>query len=53
MAEEGVNAQEDLEEQYITMRSSVYGEVCELSALHNRWGDSGAPSTDAPEERVR
>ena len=54
MDEEGVNAQGDLEEQYITMRSSVYGEVCELpvSALHNQWGDSGAPSTDASEERV-
>ena len=54
MDEKGVNAQEDLETQYITMRSSVYGEVCELpvSALHNQWGDSGAPSTDAPEKQV-
>ena len=50
--EEGVNAQEDLEEQYITMRSSVYGEVCELPALHNQRRDSISPSTDALEERV-
>ena len=49
MDEEAVNTQEDLEERYITMRSSVYGEACELPALHNQWRDS---STDSPEERV-